>query len=257
MNASRQASLPGFDLGDYVLESLDFLRAHEPPEGYFVGFSGGKDSIVTLELCRLAGVKHQAYYSATGIDAPEVVRFIRRHHPEVMWLRPAMSFWAGIMRKAPPLRMQRWCCDVLKKEPSKNIPLKHRLMGIRAEESARRARRPRIDQYSKKQVLYKPIFYWPEWAVWEFIDAHRLPYPSLYDDGFGRIGCVICPYIMGTSPGAIRQRRMSLERWPGYWKAFEHVLKRWWETTVQNGRRKGPSGETADSYWKRYLNGFE
>lgn len=41
MNASRQASLPGFDLGDYVRESLDFLRAHEPPEGYFVGFSGG------------------------------------------------------------------------------------------------------------------------------------------------------------------------------------------------------------------------
>lgn len=58
-------------------EAIDFLREHEPPEGYFVGFSGGKDSIVTLELCRMAGVKHQAFYSCTGIDAPEVVRFIR------------------------------------------------------------------------------------------------------------------------------------------------------------------------------------
>lgn len=52
----RQASLPGYELGDYIREAVDFLRTHEPPEGYFAGFSGGKDSITTLELCRMAGV---------------------------------------------------------------------------------------------------------------------------------------------------------------------------------------------------------
>ena len=56
-NIIRQQSLPGYDTGDYIAESIDFLREHEPPEGYFVGFSGGKDSITALELCRMAGVK--------------------------------------------------------------------------------------------------------------------------------------------------------------------------------------------------------
>lgn len=72
-----------FPLEYMVDEAIDFLREHEPSEGYFVGFSGGKDSIVTLELCRMAGVKHQAFYSCTGIDAPEVVRFIKLHYPSV------------------------------------------------------------------------------------------------------------------------------------------------------------------------------
>ncbi len=58
---TRQINLPGFELGDYIQESIDFLRQNEPDEGYFVGFSGGKDSIVTLALCRMAGVKHTPY----------------------------------------------------------------------------------------------------------------------------------------------------------------------------------------------------
>lgn len=61
-NTIRQYSLPGYELRDYTTEAIAFLRENEPPEGFFVGFSGGKDSIVSLELCRIAGVKHQAFY---------------------------------------------------------------------------------------------------------------------------------------------------------------------------------------------------
>lgn len=71
-HATRQINFPGFELGDYIQESIDFLRQHEPPEGYYVGFSGGKDSITTLELCRMSGVKYHAYYSCTRIDPPEM-----------------------------------------------------------------------------------------------------------------------------------------------------------------------------------------
>lgn len=256
MAAIRQASLPGYDMGDYIKESIDFLRTHEPPEGYFVGFSGGKDSITTLELCRLAGVKHQAFYSCTRIDPPEVVRFIKREYPAVTWLFPQKSFWQSIVDSVPPLITNRWCCDSLKKLPSKNVPLKMRVMGIRAEESTRRASRPRIDTFFK-QTTHKPIFLWPEWAVWEFIEACSLKYPSLYDEGFSRIGCVVCPYLLGPNAAKIARRTQSMNRWPGMWKTFEHAVKRWWMKKQADGKNRGPAGETAEDYWQAYLNGFE
>jgi phosphoadenosine phosphosulfate reductase len=253
---THQAALPGFELGDYIAESVDFLRSNEPPEGYFVGFSGGKDSITALNLCRIAGVKHQAFYSCTRIDPPEVVRFIKAEYPEVQWLYPKVTMWSGIMNFCPPYRNRRWCCDHLKKAPAKHHPLKHRVMGIRAEESVRRASRPRIDTFSK-QTTYKAIFKWPEWVVWEFIESIGLAYPSLYDEGFHRIGCIICPFILGIRPGAIRQRELSMTRWPLMWKAYENAIKRWWISSTEQGPRyKSIPGETAETYWRAYLRGF-
>ena len=255
---SRQIGLPGFELEDYVKESILFLRQHEPLEGYYVGFSGGKDSITTLELCRMAGVKHQPYYSCTRIDPPEMYAFIKANYPEVTWLFPKESFWSMILKKGPPFKMIRWCCNHLKKEPSNAVPLNHRIMGIRAEESFHRAKYPRVDMYRKrrKQILLKPIFYWPEWAVWEFIEARDLAYPTLYDEGFGRIGCVVCPFIMGTSSGQVANRKRQMERWPSLWKVFEHTVKRWFvEKGCKGGLRANQHITTPDDFWRIYLRG--
>lgn len=191
-NTIRQLSLPGYDTGDYIAESIAFLRENEPPEGFYVGFSGGKDSIVSLELCRIAGVKHQAFYSCTRIDPPEVVRFIKKNYPDAIWLYPKMTMWEAIQKKAPPLRMQRWCCDVLKKEPSDNHPLRKRVMGIRAEESVRRASRPRLIAFEKQTYTSRFLHgqngpYGNLLRVW----AYRIPHYTMRGSHVSAVSCVL------------------------------------------------------------------
>lgn len=67
---------------DKVKVAINRLKLHEPPEGYYVAFSGGKDSCVALDLCKRAGVKYDVHYSVTTVDPPELVYFIRKHYPD-------------------------------------------------------------------------------------------------------------------------------------------------------------------------------
>ena len=138
-----------------------------------------------------------------------------------------------------------------------HIELTHRVMGMRAEESSKRAGRPKIDYFkSYSQFVYKPIFSWLEWHVWDFITAYGLPYPSLYDEGFDRIGCVVCPFLCHKNQRGINQHRA---RWPKQYKTFEHAVTRWWHKKRADPVCKPEEykDETPEQYIAAWYRGFE
>ena len=90
------------------------LQEFEPAEGYYLAFSGGKDSVVLKDLADKADVKYDAHYSVTTIDPPELVYFIRRVHPDVHWDRPEKAFLTRLVENGFPLRQSRWCCKEYK-----------------------------------------------------------------------------------------------------------------------------------------------
>ena len=65
---------------------------------------------------------------------------------------------------------------------------------------------------TKSAVVVSPLFNWLDRVLWNFIHDRKLPYCELYDQGYIRLGCVMCP-MAGE-----KQRRAEKGRWPGYYK---------------------------------------
>lgn len=108
-------------LDEKVKKSIERLKAFEPPEGYYLAFSGGKDSVTCKALLDMAGCKYDATYRVTSVDPPELVRFIKEKHPDVTREVPRyadgkpITMWNLIPKKLfPPTRTGRYCCAALK-----------------------------------------------------------------------------------------------------------------------------------------------
>lgn len=253
----HQLNIYGMDM---VEVSIERLKAFEPEEGYFLAFSGGKDSCVIKALADMAGVKYDAHYQITSVDPPELVKFIKDFHPDVKMEhryypddykneklrgRP-ITMWNLIPEKGtPPTRLIRYCCEYLKEGGGEK---RFVITGVRKAESVRRNntrgglelgkkksdRREIFDpdnptpvmmyhcqQYYRK--ILNPIYDWTEDEVWEFIKEYKIPYCKLYDEGYKRIGCIGCPM-------AGRHRIEEFNRYPkikdAYLKAFERMLEK-------------------------------
>jgi len=123
--------------------SIERIKEFEPPEGYYLAFSGGKDSQVIYELAKMANVKFDAHFNFTTVDPPELLRFIRTNYPDVKWNRPEKTMWQLIQQKMyPPTRIVRYCCESLKERGGKGRFL---LTGIRKQESNKRRKRRMVE----------------------------------------------------------------------------------------------------------------
>lgn len=227
---------------DKVKIAIENLKYYEREEGYYLAFSGGKDSIVIKELANMAKVKYDAHYSVTTIDPPELIYFMRKHYPDVVWDRPDEPFLTRMIKKGFPQRQRRWCCAEYKERGGSGRLV---ITGIRKAESNKRAGRQMVESCYKddtKQYL-NIIINWKDEDVWEFIRNRKLSYCRLYDEGFKRIGCVFCPM-------ASKQRLIEVERYPGFVKAFIWAFEELY-------KRKKEAGKTSVDRWKNGKEMFE
>jgi phosphoadenosine phosphosulfate reductase len=249
--------------------AIDRLKAFEPEDGYWLAFSGGKDSVVIKRLTEMAGVKHENHYSCTSVDPPELVRFVKSFD-DVSFDKPhdkngnVITMWNLIPRKLmPPTRIMRYCCTELKESAGKG---KLTITGCRWAESANRARnrhlinigtknrivyndendesRRMVEQcYRTQKTLVNPIIDWTDSDVWEFIRQEKISYCGLYDDGYKRLGCLGCPE--NTKNGE------ELNAYPKYKKLYIKTFEKMLQQRIKKGKKAcgWESGQDVYDWW--------
>lgn len=265
-------------MNEKVKDAIERLKAFEPKEGYYLAFSGGKDSVVCKALCDMAGVKYDAVYRVTSVDPPELVRFIKEKHPDVKLEVPhdkngkPITMWNLIPQKMmPPTRIARYCCAELKETGGDG---RITITGVRWAESVRRknnqglvtitskaagrelhdnphfqgtkqggivlvndnedSRRMIESCYKRHKTMVNPIIDWTDADVWNFIRWYNIPYCSLYDEGWTRIGCIGCPMARRGN------RERDFIRYPKYKAAYFRAFDKMIERRVQR-HEKDPS----------------
>lgn len=150
--ALQRASRP---LQKKIMHSVELLRkaekialSYDKTDGFYLAFSGGKDSQALLHIAQIGGVKFKPHMSLTSVDPPEVIRFVKRNYPEVELIKPKDSIYnIAIKRKILPTMRVRWCCAEYKENAGAG---KVTLIGIRHAESSRRAKRNEVEISSRK-----------------------------------------------------------------------------------------------------------
>ena len=236
-------------------------KMYDNDDGFFLAFSGGKDSQALYHVTKMAGVLFKGHFSPTSVDPPDLIRFIKNEYPSVEWGHLDFSIYQrAVERRILPTMRVRWCCADFKETAGAG---KVTLIGIRKEESARRAKRHEVEVSNKKfsgsldefedwskaeierktkrnskrkinedefsvksdsevhcingkdSILISPIFDWTEKDIWYFLDKIiGAPHCKLYDEGYKRIGCILCPM---SSP---KSKQRDIERFP-------HVKRNW------------------------------
>lgn len=192
-------------------EAIQFIRrVAEKYKKHVVAYSGGKDSLVTLDLVTQSNISFEIIFLDTGLEYPETlknIQLIEQEYQKRVFIHKndSWNFWERFDQFGPPSRDSRWCCKSAKFFPANEVldqlfPSDKEVLsyiGRRRYESFGRSHESRISQnpWIPKQVTAAPINNWNAFEIFLYIHKCNLNQflNPLYNKGFIRIGCWVCP----------------------------------------------------------------
>lgn len=180
---------------------------------FYVAFSGGKDSVVALDIVQRA-LPHNSFvvlFGDTGMEFPDTYNVVKSIEQEckingIEFFRAKSNYnpeytWRKF---GPPSQSMRWCCSVHKTTPQ--ILLLRKITGnphfrgmaftgIRGDESASRSGYESVSMGEKIKGQYSchPILEWNSAELFLYIYERNLIINDTYKKGNSRAGCLVCP----------------------------------------------------------------
>ena len=187
-------------------------------------FSGGKDSTAVWNIAQKAGVTN-AFFIDTGLEFPETIEFVKSQNVE--FISKAGNFWQAVEKAGPPAKDHRWCCKLLKLNPLK-VHLNETgecltVQGNRWYESWNRAELEAVTQNPNNplQLNISPIRSWRALDVFFYLWLKEIPYNPLYEMGYERIGCYLCPAMLEAEQENMHKTHPEMA------KRWDDFLNRW------------------------------
>lgn len=245
-----------------------FIEYQDKVDVFYVAFSGGKDSVVALDLVQRA-LPHNCFkvlFGDTGMEFPDTYETVEKikqicaeEKIEFLQAKSKLKPENTWQIFGPPAVTIRWCCSVHKTTPQ-IMQLREVLQkpdftgmaftGVRGDESLSRSEYDAISYGGKHSGQYSchPILEWNTAELFLYIYENGLTFNNAYKKGNTRAGCLVCPMSQG------KHDYMKYKNYPDDTDLFVNKII---TTSGKNFSKENYDRFVEQGYWRTRKSGRE